>query len=97
MANGFDISQYIDSNGNPTDQSIVALTQAIKQTESGGNKAVQTGAQTGATGERGAYQWMPGNFTAAATKYGLDPSDHSNENQNKVAYLSIAEMNLLVV
>jgi hypothetical protein len=83
----FDVSKYVDASGNPTDQSIVALTKAIKQTESGGNINAK-----GASGENGAYQWMPGNFEATATKFGLDPNDKSNANQNKVAYLSIAQM-----
>lgn len=38
---------------------------------------------------KGAYQWQPGNFEAAAKNAGLDPNDFSPENQDKVAYSEV--------
>ena len=74
----------IDDFGKPIDTSVVNLARAIRQKESQGNYDAK-----GASGESGAYQWMPGNFEAAAKKYGLNPNDRSATNQDKVAYYSL--------
>ena len=97
MAN-FNPSQYIDAQGNPTDPSLVALAQSIRQEESGNNFTQVGDAGTSA----GGYQWnngktpiaqgqLPANFVAGAKQFGLDPTDFSPENQNKVAYLQMAQ------
>lgn len=94
----FDASQFIDAQGNPTDSSLVALAQSIRQQESGGDPTKMGDANTSA----GAYQWnngktaltpgqVPANFQAGAKAVGLDPNDFSKENQNKVAYLQMAQ------
>lgn len=70
------------------DQDALNLTRAIGLTESGQNGKPNYNA-TGASGEQGAYQWMPGNFQAAAKAAGLNPSDFSPENQDKVAYAEV--------
>lgn len=70
------------------DRDALNLTRAIALTESGqGGKPNYT--VSGKSGERGAYQWMPGNFEAAAKAAGLNPSDFSPENQDKVAYYQV--------
>lgn len=74
-----------DLLGRPIDQSVATLTKAVKQIESSGNYDAR-----GASGERGAYQWMPGNFEAGAKKYGITP-DWSPEAQDKVAYHTFKE------
>lgn len=66
------------------------LTHAIALSESGNNGKPNYNAK-GASGEHGAYQWMPGNFEAGAKAHGLDPNDFSPENQDKVAYAQIKE------
>lgn len=75
------------SDGQQLDSSVVNLAKAIRQSESQGNYTAK-----GASGEYGAYQWMPGNFESAATKYKLNPSDKSAINQDKVAYYTLKEM-----
>ncbi len=89
----------MDANGNPTDQSLVHLAMSIKGEESGGDYTKSGDAGT----SLGAYQWnngstpiqkgqLPANFVAGAKQFGLDPTDFSQENQNKVAYLQMAQM-----
>lgn len=99
MANTFNPSQYLTPQGTPSDPSVVALAQSIREEESGGNYT-----QSGDAGTSlGAYQWnngatpiaqgqLPQNFVNAAKQYGLDPTDFSEQNQNKVAYLQMAQM-----
>lgn len=77
-------SNFTASDGTQLDPTAATLTRAIRQTESGGDYNVK-----GKSGEFGAYQWMPGNFESAAKQYGLDPSDKSPTNQDKVAYHAI--------
>lgn len=72
----------------PVDQQALALTHAIALTETGSDGKPDYTA-TGKSGETGAYQWMPGNFQADATSAGLNPTDFSPENQDKVAYSQI--------
>ena len=76
-----------DDFGRPIDQGVATLTKAVKQIETGGDYT-----KSGGSGEKGAYQWMPGNFEAGAKKYGLDPSDFSPKNQDKVAYYTLLDM-----
>lgn len=75
------------TDGTPVDPTAASLTKAIRQVESGGNYNA-----SGASGEHGAYQWMPGNFEASAKQYGLDPNDFSPVNQDKVAYHHIKDL-----
>lgn len=71
---------------NQIDPTALQLSRAIRQAETNGNYTLN-----GKSGEKGAYQWMPGNFESAAKKYGLDPSDFSQTNQDHVAYMQIKE------
>lgn len=73
-------------DGTKLDASVVNLAKAVRTVESGGNYDAR-----GASGEHGAYQWMPGNYEAGAKKYGIDPKDKSPINQDKVAYNTIKE------
>lgn len=74
-----------NTTNQPIDQQALDLTHAIALSESGTDGKPNYNAK-GASGEHGAYQWMPGNFEADAKQAGLDPTDMSPENQDKVAY-----------
>lgn len=68
----------------PLDQSIINLTKAIRQIETG-NRPV-----SGGSGEFGRYQFMPGTWQSWAGKWLGNPNaEHSLENENKVAYYQI--------
>lgn len=69
------------TDGTPVDPTAAALTRSIRQVETGGDYNA-----SGKSGERGAYQWMPGNYEAMAKEAGLDPTDFSPVNQDKAAY-----------
>lgn len=73
----------------PTDQQALTLTHAIALQESGENGKPNYNAVGDAGTSKGAYQWQPGNFEAAAKNAGLDPKDFSPENQDKVAYSEV--------
>jgi len=73
------------SDGTELDAGVVNLSRAIRARESKGNYGAVGDAGT----SKGAYQWQPGNFEAGAKQYGLDPSDFSPVNQDKVAYHQI--------
>jgi len=65
----------------------VALTRAMKQVESGGDYQAR-----GASGEFGAYQYMPATWKNYAGKYlGNSGADISPQNQDKVAYSFVEE------
>lgn len=68
------------------DPTALNLSRAIRTVESGDNPNAK-----GASGEFGIGQWMPGNFESAAKKYGLDPADRSQGNQEHVLYNQIDE------
>ncbi len=68
------------------DPAIVNLTKSIALTESGKDGVPNYNAVGDNGTSKGAYQWQPGNFEAAAKSAGLDPNDFSPANQNKVAY-----------
>lgn len=73
-------------DGTLLDAGVVNLSKAIRQQESGGNyNAIGDNGTS-----HGAYQWQPGNFASAAKQYGLDPTDFSPTNQDKVAYAQIS-------
>lgn len=71
------------------DRDALNLTRAIAASESGDLTGKPNYNVSGKSGERGAYQWMPGNFEAAANEAGLNPVDFSPENQDKVAYYQV--------
>lgn len=73
------------------DKQVLNLSRAIALTETGAGTGKPDYTATGPSGEKGAYQWMPGNFQAAAKKYGLDPNDFSPANQDKVAYRQVLD------
>src|SRR5581483_1034853 len=70
------------------DMDALTLAHAIALTESGTNGKPNYDAK-GKSNEHGAYQWLPGNFESAAKEAGLNPSDFSPKNQDKVAYYQI--------
>ncbi len=73
------------------DQNAIKLTQSIGLAE-GGGKFDYTNTSGDAGTSKGAYQWQPGNFEAAAKQYGLNPNDFSSKNQNAVAYNQVKSM-----
>lgn len=74
----------------PIDQQALDLTHAIALQESGDGGMTPNYKAVGDAGtSKGAYQWQPGNFEAAAKSAGLDPNDFSPENQDKVAYSEV--------
>lgn len=67
---------------------IEKIASAIKQVESGGNYNAR-----GASGEHGAYQFMPSTWRGWAGQYLNDPSaPMTPENQDKVAQAKIADL-----
>ncbi len=70
------------------DKDALTLTRAIGLAESGTGGKPNYNA-VGKSGEHGAYQWMPGNYEAAAKEAGLNPADFSPESQDKVAYYQV--------
>lgn len=80
-------NSFVAADGTPLDPTAATLARALRQTESGGNYNA-----TGKSGERGAYQWMPGVFEQMAKENGLDPADFSPTNQDKVAYKHIEKL-----
>jgi len=75
-----------------TDAQALHLAHSIALQESSKDgKTPDYNAVGDAGTSHGAYQWQPGNFEAAAKKYGLNPSDFSPENQDKVAYKQVKE------
>lgn len=73
----------------PVDKQALALTHAIALQESGSGGKPDYTASGDAGTSKGAYQWQPGNFESAAKTAGLDPTDFSPENQDKVAYSEV--------
>lgn len=64
------------------DNDVINLAKAIRQTESGGNFDAK-----GASGESGAYQWMPDTWKAHAKQaLGDENAPMTPDNQNAVAY-----------
>ncbi len=78
--------QVPGTNPPSVDPTTLNLARAIRQVESGDNPNAK-----GKSGEFGVGQWMPGNFETAASKYGLDPNDRSQTNQEHVLYNQIDE------
>jgi len=67
------------------DQDVINLAKSIRQTESGGNFSAK-----GASGESGAYQWMPDTWKAHAQEaLGNPNAEMTPSNQNAVAYTVI--------
>jgi hypothetical protein len=87
------------NDGTQLDAGVVKVMQAIKNVETQGSKDPYNA--VGDNGSSlGAFQWnndnkplapgqIPSHFVAAANQYGLDPTDFSPANQNKVAYQQI--------
>ncbi len=86
----------------PTDQGALTLARAIALQESStnGNNTPNYNAIGDGGSSYGAYQWnngkqplqpgqLPVNFVNAAKQYGLDPTDFSPTNQDKVAYAQV--------
>ncbi len=74
-----------------TDQDALRLTHAIALQESGSGGKPNYNAVGDNGTSHGAYQWQPGNFESAAKAAGLNPSDMSPENQDKVAYYQVKQ------
>lgn len=77
-------------DGTQLDPKVVKVMRAIRQIESGGDYNAVGDQDKG--GSHGAYQWNKDNFKKQATALGLDPSDFSPANQNKVAYAHIKSL-----
>lgn len=85
----------------PIDQAALTLSRAIALRESSKDGQTPNYTASGDAGTSyGAYQWnngkqplqpgqLPTNFVNAAKQYGLDPTDFSPENQDKVAYAQV--------
>lgn len=97
------MSTLIPQDPSQADPSIVALMHGIKMQEGGGTINYNAIGDRGTAA--GAGQWsnqpngkpvpltqgqIPSNFVNAAQHYGLDPTDFSPDNQNKVLYAEIA-------
>lgn len=87
------------SDGTQLDAGVVNLARAIRLQESGNNYTKTGDAGTSA----GAYQFnngdtpipkggVPANFQTWAKQYGLDPTDFSPVNQDKVAYARLKDL-----
>lgn len=88
-------------DGTKLDSGVVKVMRAIRSVETSGVKTdiYQASGDNGTS--LGAYQWnngktklaqgqLPANFQSAAKQFGLDPTDFSPANQNKVAYAQIS-------
>lgn len=101
------MANLIPSDPSQADPSIVALMAGIKSNEGGTNyNALGDKNSQGQYTAAGIGQWsnqvngtvqplqkgqIPTNFANAAKQYGLDPTDFSPANQNKVMYARVAE------
>lgn len=75
---------------NPDDPQAVNLAKSIRQAETGDSEDPYN--QKGASGEFGAYQFMPETYKNYAQKYlGDANAQPSVENQNKIAYSFVKE------
>lgn len=77
----------------PLDPTIVNLAKAIRQTETRGQKDPFTA--KGASGEYGAYQYMPNTWAGDSKKYlgsAVPLTSATPEQQNEVAYKKIADL-----
>lgn len=75
---------------NSVDKDALSLTRAIALAESGGKEGKPNYNAVGDNGtSKGAYQWQPGNYEAAAKEAGIDPADFSPTSQDKVAYYQV--------
>lgn len=76
---------------NQLDPQALNLAKAIRRAETGGHADPYNA--RGASGETGAYQFMPETWKQWAGQYLQNPSaEYSVENQNKVAYSRIKEL-----
>lgn len=73
------------------DKDALNLSRSIGLAETGQSGKPNYNA-VGKSGEKGAYQWMPGNFESQAKEAGLDPNDFSPQNQDKVAYYHVKQL-----
>lgn len=74
----------------PDDPKAVDLAKSIRQAETGGSSDPYN--QKGASGEFGAYQFMPATYKSYAQKYlGSADAPPTVENQNKIAYSFVKE------
>lgn len=73
------------------DKDALNLAKAIRHTETGGSKDPYN--QKGASGEFGAYQYMPETYKALAKQHlGDENAAPTVENQNKIAYSEIKRL-----
>lgn len=94
-------SPIVLQDGTQLDPSVVKVMRAIRTVESNNNFDATGDLIDGKPASAGAFQWnngktpiakgqLPTNFVNAAKQYGLDPTDFSPANQNKVAYAQIS-------
>lgn len=81
-------SIFTATDGTPLNPTAVTLAKAIRQVESGGNYNAIGDSGT----SKGAYQFNSSNYEDWAKQYGLNPSDFSPTNQDKVAYARINDL-----
>lgn len=75
-------------DGTQLDEATLTLTKAIRRVESGGDYTIK-----GASGESGAYQFMPATWKVAAKKYlGNANAPMTPVNQDKAAYYNILDL-----
>lgn len=101
---GQSVSNPSDVFSQPIDRGALTLSRAIALQESSKDGQTPNYTTTGDAGTSyGAYQWnngktaiipgqLPVNFTNAAKQFGLDPTDFSPQNQDKVAYAQVMQM-----
>lgn len=78
-------------NNQTVDKDALNLTHAIALSESD-NPGQPNYNAVGKSGEKGAYQWMPGNYETQAKEAGFDPNDFSPATQDKVAYYQVKKL-----
>ncbi len=76
---------------NTVDKDALNLAHAIALSESSDGGSPNYNA-VGKSGEKGAYQWMPGNYEKQASEAGFDPNDFSPATQDKVAYYQVKKL-----
>lgn len=83
---GLESGKGLNFDTSKFDGNVSSIIEGIASVESGGDYDA-----TGADGEIGKYQIMPGNYAAWAKEAGVDPTDKSPEAQDKIANYKITQ------
>jgi hypothetical protein len=94
LGGGTPVATATPPSSQPVDQQALTLTHAIALAESSKDGKTPNYNAVGDNGTSvGAYQWNgAGKFATDAKNAGLDPTDMSPENQDKVAYAAVKKM-----